>query len=554
MKTNKHANLELIVSRNVKFCWQFAIFSMLFIASNRSGFAQEAQAETEPAVAVTAKTPEQKKPKDGVMPIDRAWEYSHYRVRVWICTDGTPETNGLRSHVRDELVAKAETVDRSAWELLVQDAPNPWNWRFSNDLVNATKYPGIEKLQELEFDDKLMIVSLKRSATGVRCEVREFDLLAQQWGSLLARNLVQIEDIGQSVFELVTTAFMPVAQVESADENNAAVLRARAVLSCIVSRLDENGEWVAEPNVVSPVYIRDRDVFLPVLRRTDRDGKLASLDPVPYTFVTLDSVDGARIDGHVQSTVRAPLSGRRSKRLQKLALVIRPPNTSTVLKLFSKDEKGMVMEGIEIYSRPPNADKDASSEFLGKTDWRGLITIPPSEDGLRMIYLKRGARALRKLPIVPGFIPFLETDIANDEARLYAEGVIEGINIELIDLVTQRQVYEDDINKALDAADYNRARDILTKYNELPRASQIRARLSDEEARLRTRAKDKKEIDFINNMFSSLQTILSTYVGESKESEIRKKIDRSQPTSADTPDSGTPPVEQAPQATTDEVR
>ncbi|MEQ1906493.1 MAG: hypothetical protein ABL888_20080, partial [Pirellulaceae bacterium] len=543
MKITKQATPEMIVSPSTKLWWRFALCMLFLLVNLQYGMAQETQAETEPAAVAPTKTPEQKKPVDGVMPIDRAWEYSHYRVRVWICTDGTPETNGLRGHVREELVAKAETVDRSAWELLVNDAPNPWNWRFSNDLINATKYPGIEKLQELEFDDKLMIVSLKRSATGVRCEVREFDLLAQQWGSLLARNLVQIEDIGQSVFELVTTAFMPVAQVESADENNAAVLRARAVLSCIVSRLDENGEWVAETNLVSPVYIRDHDVFLPVLRRTDRDGKLASLDPVPYTFVTLDSVDGARIDGHVQSTVRAPLSGRRSKRLQKLALVIRPPNTSTVLKLFSKDEKGMVMEGIEIYSRPPNADKDASSEYLGKTDWRGLITIPPSEDGLRMIYLKRGARALRKLPIVPGFIPFLETDIANDEARLYAEGVIEGINIELIDLVTQRQVYEDDINKALDAADYNRARDILTKYNELPRASQIRARLSDEEARLRTRAKDKKEIEFINNMFSSLQTILSTYVGESKESEIRKKIDRSQPASADAPKSDVPTTE-----------
>ncbi len=554
MKITKQAIAKVVQPPCASLFWRLVFYSLLFMVGSGSGFAQETKTEADHAVATPVKVPEQKTPTDGVMPIDRAWEYSHYRVRVWICTDGTPETNGLRGHVRDELIAKAETVDRSAWELLVNDAPNPWNWRFSNDLVNATKYPGVEKLSELAFDDKLMIVSLKRSATGIRCEVREFDLLAQQWGSLLARDLVQIEDIGQSVFELVSTAFMPVAQVESADENNAAVLRARAVMSCIVSRLDENGDWVAEPNISSPVFIQDHDVFLPVLRKTDRDGKLASPEPVPYTFVTLDSVDGARIDGHVQSTVRAPLSGRRSKRLQKLALVIRPPNTSTVLKLFSKDEKGMVMEGIEVYSRPPNADKDASSEFLGKTDWRGLITIPPSDDGLRMIYLKRGARALRKLPIVPGFIPFLETDIANDEARLYAEGVIEGINIELIDLVTQRQVYEDDINKALDAADYNRARDILTKYNELPRASQIRARLSDEEARLRTRAKDKKEIEFINNMFSSLQTILSTYVGESKESEIRKKIDRTQPASAEAPKQDAPSAEQTPEATANEIR
>ena len=30
-------------------------------------------------------------PQDGVLRIDRAWDYRPYRVRVWICTDGSPD-------------------------------------------------------------------------------------------------------------------------------------------------------------------------------------------------------------------------------------------------------------------------------------------------------------------------------------------------------------------------------------------------------------------------------------------------------------------------------
>lgn len=466
-------------------------------------------------------------PADGEMPIDRAWEYLHYRVRVWLCTDGSPEVNGQLDHLREELVAKAEITDRSAWELLIEDAPNPWNWRFVRDLAQVQGYSAeVATLPGLSFDDKLMIVSLNRSPTGIRCQVREFDIATRQWGSLLSRNVDQLEDLAENVFSMITTAFMPIALIDYATPDNKVILHSRAVLSCVVSRLDETGEWVAEINEKSPVYIKDRDVFLPVLRRTDRDGKLISLEAVPFTFITLDKIEDARIDGFVQSTVRAPLAARKSKRLQKLALVIRPPEGSTTIQLFDKDSPSSPMEGVEVYSRRPNQPKEEKSEFLGKTDWRGMIEIPPSPDGLRMIYLSRGARALRKFPIVPGFLPVQQTDVANDEARLFAEGIIGGINIELIDLLTQRMVYEEDMNKAIDAANYSEARAILEKYAALPRPSQIRTRLTDEKARLITRAKDKNELTFIDKMFDSLQTVLSNFIGESKESEILRRIDQ----------------------------
>ncbi len=502
---------------------------------NTAGQVAASQQTTDGVVAETrqvgqstpAETQTPTEPSDGVLPLNRAWEYQHYRVRVWLATDGSPEINGLVPRLTREIASFAELTDGSSWEVLVNETPNPWNWRFDRALETAAQIKGFELHPQLQFDDKLMVVSLQRAKSGIRCRVREFDLPAQQWGALLEREVMSTENLGHDLFDMILTAFMPVAQIDNANEKNEVEMRAKAVLSCQRVRMNETGEWVAETNTGSPVFIRSSDVFLPVLRRTDRDNKLVSLEPVDFTFVTIDSIDGARVNGHVQSTVRAPLAARKSKRLQKIALVIRPPEGNTTLKLTSADADKMPMEGIEVYSRRPNASKEEDSELLGKTDWRGIATIPPSPEGMRMIYLKRGNRALKKIPIVPGFIKFQETTVTNDEARLFAEGVIEGVKIELLDLVTQRAVYEEDITKALDKNDMDRARDVLEKYKELPRPQQFRSRLTDEKSRLLTRAKDDREIDFITNMFNTLTTILSEKVGDSNESKILRKIQES---------------------------
>ncbi|MEZ6094613.1 MAG: hypothetical protein R3C03_10310 [Pirellulaceae bacterium] len=465
-------------------------------------------------------------PSDGELPLNRAWEYSHYRVRVWLCTDGSPEINGSLHHLKEELISRAELLDRSGWEFLVDNAPNPWNWRFQTDIGSPDELKEFTDLPEISFDDKLMIIVLSRSEFGVRCRVREFDLWARQWGAMLDQDFVSMKSAPVAIFDMVKTAFMPVAQIDNANEKNEVAMRAKAVLSCTRVRFDENGEWIAEQNPVSPAYIRTNDVFLPVLRRTDRDGNLTSLDPVAYTFVTIDEINGARVNGHVQSTVRAPLSARKTKRLQKIALVIRPPEGITTLQVVSDDEKSEEMEGIEIWSRRPNAPKEEASEFLGKTDWRGQLEITPSPEGMRMIFLKRGNRALRKLPIVPGFIKLQTADITNDEARLFAEGVIQGVHLELLDLIAQRQVYEKDCEDAIDAGDYVRARLALDKYDRLPQPQQFRSRLSNEKLRLLSRAKNQREAEFIDNMFNTLLGILGTFIGESKATEMRAHIQR----------------------------
>jgi hypothetical protein len=210
--------------------------------------------------------------------------------------------------------------------------------------------------------------------------------------------------------------------------------------------------------------------------------------------------------------------------LQKLALVIRPQAKTTRLRLVALDNPKQPMEGLEVYSRRTDAQKDDASEFLGKTDWRGVIDIPPGSEALRLIYLKRGARALKKVPLIPGFSDQLSTEVPNDEARLFAEGVILGVQTEILDLVVQREVYEQKIGAELENNNLDAAQKDLVAYEQLPTAQKLASTLADEEARLTIQAKSKKEIDFIKNMFGRIREVLQTKVANTKEAELRQKI------------------------------
>ena len=466
-------------------------------------------------------------PTDGVLRIDKPWDYRPYRVRVWICTDGSPDINANFDSLVKGIERRSILADPSAWELLVSRAPNPWRYRFPEWVENVDEIEdvsGFAELPELKYDDKLMVVCLESAGGLIRCRVREFDLLTRQWGALGKREVADKSQLDATVFDLISTAFMPIARIERVGQNNDVYLRARAVNACKRLTRTLDGKWEVVDNVGSPVWIRNDDRFLPIIRRTDRSGEISQLEPIEFTFLTISEVDGADVTAQIQSYHRAPLAGRTSKRAQKLALVIRPPEQSTELKFVSRDDETYPLEGFEVYSRPVGAKKEEASEYLGVSDWRGMIMIPPSKDGLRIIYVKRGNRPLKKLPIMPGLYSDLQTTLPNDEARLNAEGIIKGLESEILNLVAQRALYEKRIENALDKNKIDLAEKIFELYDDLPKLDSMLVRMASDESQLKTQSSDKRERDSIDRMFSGLKEMVTTSVSKSNSYELRKEI------------------------------
>ena len=455
----------------------------------------------------------------------RSWELHPYQVLVWICQSGSPRLNALEDSLEQKISREAELIDPSGWLVYVQPAPARWRNELLRSIENPAALKGIEDTPELEFADKLMVVCLDEQEGQIVYKVREFDVRTQQWGAVVSRSTAQASQLASNVFRAITKAFMPIARVDRVTESGDVIMRARAIDSCVRAAQGENGEWVLEENTKSPVWIRSDDRFLPIIRRIDRKGDLAKLEAIDFTFLTIENQEDFTLNCKIHSYHRAPLSGRTSRRAQKLALVIRPPESSTELKLVSRDDDTQALAGYEIWSRSPYMTRDQESEYLGNTDWRGILDIPPHpERELRLIYVKRGNRALKKLPMIPGLYSNLITTVPDDETRLYAQGIISGFQTEILNLVAQRQVFEDEIDTAIKNKNYDEASDLLNRYRALVTPQDVKNRMADEETRLKSQSVDKRELASITSMFGILREALSARVGESIESDLMARL------------------------------
>ena len=508
---------------------------------------------------------------------NRAWEYRPYHVAVWFCLDGSPVLNSVYKKVAFEVTERSELLDPSGWDLTTGLAPSKWRYRFLNFLDDGEKCADVAGSKSLEEYDKLMIVCMSSESGVTSVRVRELDLQTQQWGPVVVRKSVQHSNLDQSVMNAIKNAFMPIAKIERVQEllytdekgksraRDEVVMQMRGVKSCVrtervalevgeqdppVSDLFENEasessqdpetaeaqpeqpepelfKWVAEPIKGSPVYIKDDDRLLPVIRKTDRKGNLVKLEPIEFTFLTVNAQEDAVLRASIESYHRAPLAQRKSKRAQKLALVIRAPEQSTRLYLFNPvrgKTRGTPLEGFEIWSRRPGASIDEKSEFLGKTNWRGAFIVPPSDEGLRIIYVKRGSRALRRLPIIPGLYQSVSTNLPNDETRLFAEGVIQGLSNEVLSIVIQREVFEKEIDAAIKAKDLELAKSTFKKLQDLESPTEFKNRMSEDESFLKTQTTDMAELGFINRMFDSLRKQLNEQEKKSRENEFTETL------------------------------
>ncbi|MCP4099042.1 MAG: hypothetical protein GY880_00295 [Planctomycetaceae bacterium] len=474
---------------------------------------------------------------------ERAWEYRPYQVAVWFCLDGSPLLDAIYNNIAKDVTRRSELLDPSGWDLTTGRAPVRWRNRFIDGLGNPEEFEALESVPALLPYDKLMVVCLEEAHGTVDVRVREFDIQTQLWGPLVVREVIQRNELGRYIMDAISVAFMPLAKIDRVQEievknsdgkivkKDEVIMQIRGVKSCIrttlqpktrnqddeaVAEIDDAAfEWKAAPIVGSPIYIRDDDRFLPIIRLTDRKGELVKLQPIEFTYLTSERKDGADLRASIESNRRAPLSQRKSKRSQKLALVIRPPERSTRLFLVSDDKDRTPMEGFEVWARSPEAPVE-DKILLGKTDWRGSIDIPPDSEGLRLILIKRGERGLRRLPIMPGLYDSVESTLPNDETRLYAQGVVRGLENEILSMVIQRTVFEADAKKGIEDKNMEFIKKSLNQLEDLS-ISEMLEELTDQELKLKARTSNGSELAYITRRFGSLRTILNERLQASDE-------------------------------------
>ena len=108
---------------------------------------------------------------------------------------------------------------------------------------------------------------------------------------------------------------------------------------------------------------------------------------------------------------------------------------------------------------------------------------------------------------------------------MLAKGVITGLENEILSLAVLRRIYQNEIEQAIKDGKTDEARKILRTYTELEDPLDLRARMADEEVRLKAQTDVQREKEKIQKMFSPLKKIVSSDFIKNAETEIQSWID-----------------------------
>ena len=433
------------------------------------------------------------------------WELTPYRIQILLATGPAAElTPELEADLRADLVTQVDTLVGAAWEVAVVN-PVDLAPALRRAMIWEFEALTIESLPEesLQFD-KVILLVISADPNAYRVTARELDVRTEVWSSPVRVSVWQTAKLRDAAFQAVWRAFAPLAQLATVEDKQVSL------------RLRASGFSVRD-KTFSPA--KAGDLFRPVIRYNNREGKPLRITVVPWTFLTVEEVTRAELKCKLHTGLRSPLSGRRRGRIEQLALAVIPPRQPTRLTLTSRTDPEQVLPGYDVYAHPPDSK---TTTLLGRTDRHGSLTIDPADHPLRVLLVKNGGELLARLPLVPGMPAEISAPIANDDQRLRAEGFIKGFEEQLVDLVTRREVLLAQIRTRMAAEQYDEAESLIRQLRRLKTRDELGRSLGQEENRLVSEdAAVQRKIDV---MFHDTRTLLQQHLDPETVEQLAREL------------------------------
>lgn len=515
-------------------------------------------------------------------PVDAqsVWELTPYRVQVFLQFGRSPElTPALRATLAEDLVARAESLVGSAWDIRVQTARAELGRAMLRDLESVTDQVVLDaaraglladvrrRLREERAKGSPAESAGKPPAGTNAAAMAEFlqSLQPQSRHTLLAEpgdEAACLAILGESLdydkvvllaivpqttgyrvqsreLDVSTRTFNSVIDLpvfQTAALQNAALRAVRQGFAALARIVEVEDKQVTLR--LRAVGFRPRDpsfsaasvgmIFRPLVRKENRNGEFESVFRVPWTYLDVRAITGSTAQCRLYTGLRTPLSSRRRGRTERLALAVVAPDRPTRLTLKSRTDPDQVLVGYDVYAQRPG---EKATTRIGRTDRRGSLLIPPAEQPLRILYLKNGEQLLGRLPMMPGLTSELEASLADDDLRLSVEGFLIGLREDLIDIVTHRAILMAQIRGLLrsDEIDEVRleiARGLLDQLQLLKTRQDFLIRLNQKKKTIFT--EDRAIQDKIDAMFLETEKILNSQLDSKEVSSLASQLRRAE--------------------------
>jgi hypothetical protein len=431
------------------------------------------------------------------------WEMTPYRIHVFVAAADQPElTSRLTTDVVETIAARADAVVGVSWTLDVEPATGELREKILGglDRLDAAALPAA--LLDSNFD-KIIFERIVMNQGECAIAARELDVRTRLLGTPVASVVFQRQLTPAEAFRAVLLAFAPLSLIDEVNGDNASLRLKAAGLAPRDPRLRQVGKG---------------DVFLPVLRVNDRDGKPKRIQPLDWTLLTVQSVDQSRATAEIHTARRGALAGRRRGRVEQLALGVRPPRLSTRLVLQARGKSKRPLAGYQVFAGAPDSK---TTELVGQTDGEGGLLIAPAPGGVRILFVKNGGELLARLPVLPGVAPVLTAAILDDDRRLEVEGLITGMQERFVDLLARRQTLAARVRSRIDAEKWDEAKTLLEELRGLDARPQFEQLQQQRRAIVASDPQVQRKID---RLFNDTQQVVTRFLDPNDVDQLERDL------------------------------
>jgi len=415
-----------------------------------------------------------------------------YRISLHMGFDPSARIDELK---RADLIREWQILVRrfigAPWVVTIADPPYPLA-NLELDSLDPSDFGSVGTF------DKVWVVRVARSESDsvLVFRGREYDASTRQVGPLQVRAVSALSDAPRTMLQFARDLFNPTAAITGQEGG-------RAILTV-------QGASIAPASPIGAVVAKGM-VFLPLRLVSRNDGKVQVLKII-WTYLQVESVEGAVARCAIVTGLRDPLSKRYSRPNSLAALGLKPGNSSLKLRFVSGPDQAPAAG----YTLTARLAPDGQSRELGTTDRAGRIVLKPgfARSLVIMRLLAGSVEPIVEFPMMPGEYGD-ERVIPVDPKPLTValESQLDSLRDQVVDLVALRARLEARMKARLEGEDWTGLDEALKEFSRLtPR---------DKFAQQLTQLKDDAA-----HRQAELKTAVLTKTAQAQITELQSMIDR----------------------------
>ncbi len=281
---------------------------------------------------------------------------------------------------------------------------------------------------------------------------------------------------------------------------------------------------------LDPYQIQTGSVLVTYYRYFDKKKTVRKIQPVDWTYLSVNKVNRATVESTMITGLRNPLSTKRLRRVELIAMLKKPLFPESQVTLFPTKNRSLPFAGLKVrVERKINRKDEPESEpvYLW-TNREGEIIIPrgkKKETPVTWLYAQSGEVLVARVPFVPGIQKHTEFELPDDSIRLTVEGELALLESALIISVTKRTILFARVKKLLLDNKWDRIEAIFKELNKLEKPETFKQQLSA----IRVNAiekvgKNRKAANQIKKLCQNMGKLINRYIDPRKIRDFQTEV------------------------------